>query len=89
MAVRASLGATRWRVVGQLLVEIAVGLALGFLGALGVGQILQGGFVSTSPHDPITLGVAMAVLVGVAVVACLVPVRRASQLDPVNALRWE
>jgi len=58
-------------------------------GAFGVGQLLQSVLVQTSPTDPMTLLSIVAVLLTVAVMACVWPARRAAGLDPMAALRHE
>ncbi|HIE92965.1 MAG TPA: hypothetical protein EYQ83_08910 [Acidobacteria bacterium] len=58
-------------------------------GAFGVGQLLQSLLVQTSPTDPMTLLSIVALLLSVAVTACLWPARRAARLDPMMALRHE
>jgi putative ABC transport system permease protein len=76
-------------VLKRALVQLAIGLPIGMAGAFGVGRVLQSLLVQTSPSDPVTLGSIMAVLVGVAILACLWPARRAARLDPMIALRYE
>ena len=73
------------RALGQL----GIGVVLGLAGAFGVGQILQSQLFQTSPTDPTTLVSIVAILMTVAVLACLVPARRAARLDPTVALRYE
>jgi ABC-type lipoprotein release transport system permease subunit len=58
-------------------------------GALGAGQLLQGWLFGISSRDPLTLAGVPALMAVVALVACLVPARRAMRLDPVAALRAE
>lgn len=91
--IRASLGAEprsiSWLAARRVLGHLAIGLPLGALGAYGVGRLLQSLLVQMSPHDPVTLGAVVAVMAGVALLACLVPARRASRIDPVVALRTE
>jgi putative ABC transport system permease protein len=54
-----------------------------------VGRLLQGFLVQVGPADPLTLLLILGVLIGVALLACLWPARRAAKLDPVDALRIE
>lgn len=72
-----------------MLIHLSIGLPIGLAGALGVGIVLRGLLVQTSPTDPVTLLGIVTVLVAVAVVACAWPARRAARLDPVEALRVE
>jgi putative ABC transport system permease protein len=93
IGIRMALGAERqqvwWLVLRRGLIQLAVGLVLGLAGAYGVGQLLQGLLVGTPPSDPVTLVAISAVLVTVAIMACIWPARRATRLDPVKALRYE
>jgi predicted permease len=90
MGVRMALGADRRAVVGLVLRRglalVAAGLAVGFLGALWVGRLLQGMLVGVAPFDPLTLVIASVALVAVATVACLAPAIGAARVDPVETL---
>jgi predicted permease len=93
IGIRLALGARRsqvlWLVLRQVLVLAAAGLAIGIpmalLAAPAVGSCLLG----LRPNDPMTLVVAAAIMVSVAVVAGLLPARRAARLDALAALRAE
>jgi putative ABC transport system permease protein len=89
--IRSSLGAEpksiSWLALRRVLGHLAIGLPLGMAGAFGVGRLLQSLLVQTSPNDPVTLGGVLVLMVVVAMVACLVPARRAARVDPVTALR--
>ena len=78
-----------WLVLRRALIQLAIGLPIGLLGAVLVGWALQSLVVQTSPIDPLTLGTIVAVLAVVAVVACIVPAQRAARLDPMVAFRVE
>ncbi|MCH8811244.1 MAG: ABC transporter permease [Gemmatimonadetes bacterium] len=78
-----------WLVLRRALIQLAIGLPIGLLGAVLVGWALQGLVVQTSPIDPLTLGTIVAVLAVVAVVACILPAQRAARLDPMVAFRVE
>jgi predicted permease len=89
MAVGAEPKQISWLALRRVLIQLAIGLPLGLLGALGVGQILQGLLIGTTPGDPMTLVGIAGIMVTVAVFACLWPARRAARIDPVTALRTE
>ena len=76
-------------VLGQGLWLAAFGAGLGLLGALGLTRILKGLLFEVAPTDPLTYALVAPVLVLAAVVACLLPARRAAGVDPLIALRVE
>jgi macrolide transport system ATP-binding/permease protein len=91
IGVRMALGA-RGRtlvalVLGQGLRLVAAGIGLGLFGALVVGRALSGLLYGVSPADPVSLAGAAVVLLAVAALACYVPARYASRVDPLVALR--
>ena len=71
------------------LVQLGAGLAIGIWGALTVGRLFESWLVDTAPADPVTQASVAGLLGGVAIVACLLPARRAARLDPMVALRHE
>jgi predicted permease len=91
IGVRMALGAgprqILWLMLRRTIVQLAIGLPVGLAGAYGVGRLLEGFLVRTSPADPITLASIVLILVGVALLACLWPARRAARFDPMVALR--
>jgi predicted permease len=93
MGVRMALGARGADVVRMIVGEGArvtlVGIAVGVVAALLAGRLVASLLFETSPRDPITLVVVAAVLLAVAIVACLIPARRATRVDPMLALRSE
>jgi putative ABC transport system permease protein len=93
IGIRMALGAKPrgmlWMVLKRALIQLGIGLPIGIAGALGVGKILQSLLVQTAAGDPLTLVLVIAILVAVAVLACLWPARRAARLDPMRALRYE
>jgi putative ABC transport system permease protein len=93
IGIRMALGAegqqVRWLILRRGMIQLGIGLALGLAGALGTGRLLQGMLVGTGPTDALTLVAISLVLVGVAVMACFWPARRATRLDPVKALRYQ
>ena len=66
-----------------------MGWAIGILGALGLNQILQALVFDVSPTDPLVYGGVSCILLSVALLATYLPARRASRIDPIEALRSE
>ncbi|HYN07129.1 MAG TPA: FtsX-like permease family protein [Vicinamibacterales bacterium] len=76
-------------VLGQGLMAPFAGLAIGLLAALGLTRVLVHALFETSPTDPVTLGAVVLSLLTAALLACVLPARRAARIDPVVALRQE
>jgi putative ABC transport system permease protein len=93
IGIRMALGAERGRVMrmllGQGLTSVGLGLGLGLLGALGLTQLVSGLLFGVEPTDPLCFVGSAMVLVGVGILACLVPARRATTIQPTLALRAE
>jgi predicted permease len=93
MAVRVALGAPRSRVVGLVVGQgmsvAALGLAVGVLGALGLTRFLSSFLYDVKPTDIATYLAALLLLTGASLIGCYIPARRASSIDPVQALRME
>jgi len=87
MALGASPGDVLRLVSRQGLVLVLSGLALGLVAALGLTRLLAGLLVGVSPSDPPTYFVLTLVLGVVGLIACWLPARRATQIDPMIALR--
>jgi putative ABC transport system permease protein len=93
IGIRLALGATRTKILGMILrqgLELAIaGAAVGLVGALIVSHLMAGLLYSVGPTDPVTfVGVAI-LLIGIALLACYLPARRAMRVDPLVALRYE
>ncbi len=93
IGIRVALGAERGRVrrmvVGRGLTIAAVGLAAGWLAAFFASRWLEKFLYGVSGTDPLTFAAVPAVLLLIALVACLVPASRALRVDPIKALRYE
>ena len=93
IGVRMALGAARGDILRMVLREVAIVLAIGTVaglaGALASGRLLQSLLFATSARDPWMLATATVSVVGAAVLASLIPARRASLIDPMAALREE
>jgi ABC-type antimicrobial peptide transport system permease subunit len=76
-------------VLGEGLGLVAVGVALGLAAAVGLARLMTKLLYDVSPADPLTFAAVVPALMGVALVACLVPARRAVETDPIRALRCE
>lgn len=74
-------------VIGESARLIAAGVGLGLLGSLAAARLVAALLYSTSPTDPVTLAATTLMLAAVALFACYVPARRATRIDPLNALR--
>jgi ABC-type antimicrobial peptide transport system permease subunit len=68
---------------------IALGAIIGITSSLGLGRFLSDQLWHVSPHDPLTLGAAVAIVAIVGLAACYFPARRATRVDPMVALRYE
>jgi putative ABC transport system permease protein len=93
MGIRMALGARPMDVLVLVLRQgsgpIAAGLALGIGGALGLTRLLNSLLYEVSATDPLTFTCVSSGLVAVAIVAMLIPARRATQVNPAEALRHE
>ncbi len=93
IGIRIALGAQRRDVfrlvVGQGMALAGAGLVLGLIAAAGVTRYLGSQLFHVKPIDPITYGAVTVLLGGVALLACYIPARRATRVDPLVALRYE
>jgi predicted permease len=93
IGIRMALGADRRDVVRMVMREAGVlliaGLAVGTVSALAAAQSARSLLFGLTPHDPLTLVTAAAALAAVAALASYIPARRASRLEPTEALREE
>jgi len=88
-----ALGAARANVLQLVLREVLIlsgaGLIVGVLAALAVGKLLESQLFAMKGSDPGVLAGTMAVLLLVSILAGYLPARRATRIDPMQALRWE
>jgi predicted permease len=93
IGIRVALGARRGQVLGMVLrhglLLVFAGSGIGMAAALALGRVAASLLYGVSPTDTLTFLAVPAVLVSIAVVACVVPARRAAKLDPIHALRCE
>ncbi|MGI8481606.1 MAG: ADOP family duplicated permease, partial [Chthoniobacterales bacterium] len=76
-------------VVKQGMTQVIIGLVVGLAAAFGLGRFLSTQLYNVSAHNPALLGSAAVMLAAVALIACLLPARRATQVNPIQALRTE
>ncbi len=93
IGIRMALGAMGGDVVRQFLREggklIAMGVVLGLAGAAALGKYVASLLYNTSARDPLTFAAVGATMALVALLACFIPARRATRVDPMIALRHE
>jgi predicted permease len=91
ICIRMALGAVRHDVLRHVLHDgvrlVAVGLAIGIAGALGVTQLLTSQLYQVRSYDPLVILGTMASVAGIALFACWMPAWRATRFDPIAALR--
>jgi ABC-type antimicrobial peptide transport system permease subunit len=93
IGIRMALGAPRtqvlWLFLRQTLGLVVIGAAVGAPIALTCAKFAKSMLFGLTPTDPGSLAIALLMLAGVAVVACMLPARRATKVDPMVALRYE
>jgi predicted permease len=93
IGVRIALGASPIDIVGTLVSQYSIALGAGILAgvalALGVALLMRSRFIGLETLDPLAYAGALAVFGSVAVVAVMIPARKALNIDPASALRWE
>ena len=93
LGIRMALGAERTNifklVLGQAMTLIAIGVGIGLIGAIAAGRALMSLLYNVGAIDAGAVMIAVFSLVAVALIACFVPARRATRVDPIVALRTE
>src|SRR6266404_27374 len=93
IGIRIALGADRRSILRMVLRQglglAIIGAAVGLVGALVVSHFMAGLLFGVRPTDPLTFACVALLLIGVAVLACYIPARRAIRVDPLVALRHE
>lgn len=93
IGIRLALGATRvatvWLVLRDALLMVAAGIAIALPSVWALGRLIESQLYDVKPTDPVTILVATLVLSSTALGAALIPARRASAVNPTEALRFE
>jgi ABC-type antimicrobial peptide transport system permease subunit len=89
MALGSDASSTLRMILREGLRVTAIGVGIGLLLAIGLGRVLAGFLYDVRGIDPVVLFAASGVLASVALFACYLPARRASQVDPMIALHYE
>jgi putative ABC transport system permease protein len=93
MGIRMALGARRSDVlklvVRQAMMLALCGVGIGLLASLALTRLIKGLLFNVSVTDPLTFTVISALMILIALLACLIPARRATKVDPLVALRYE
>jgi putative ABC transport system permease protein len=89
MALGAEAAQVRWLILRGSLVQLATGFVIGAIGAFALGRLLGTWLVQTQPLDPRAVLIVTMALLAVCVVATFVPVRAATRIEPMAALRYE
>ncbi|MGC2088313.1 MAG: FtsX-like permease family protein, partial [Candidatus Acidiferrales bacterium] len=93
IGIRMALGATRKDVLGLVVGQgsklTLIGVTIGIIGAVGLTRFLSSLLYRVEPTDPLTFTTVSLILIGVGLLACYIPARRAMRVDPIVALRYE
>lgn len=93
IGIRLALGARAADVIKLIIRDalalVSIGVALGLAGAYALTRLMTTLLFGVTPTDGLTIAVVSGVLVGIALLACFIPARRATKVDPLVALRYE
>jgi predicted permease len=93
IGIRMALGAQRREVLNLVIVQgmqlAGIGVAIGLIASMSFSRMLQNQLFQVSAFDPLTFTVTAIVLIGAALLASYIPARRATRVDPMEALRYE
>jgi ABC-type antimicrobial peptide transport system permease subunit len=93
IGVRVALGASRGDVLRMILNQglrtVLIGVAIGIACSLALTRTVESLLFGVTATDPLTFAVVVVLLVAAALLACLIPARRATRIDPMIALRYE
>lgn len=93
LGIRMALGAEPGNILSLVLRRgmklTLIGIGLGLIGAVASTRLVQDMLFGIKPFDPVTFAAMTLLLIGISLVACLLPARRATKVDPMNVLRGE
>jgi putative ABC transport system permease protein len=93
IGIRMALGASRGNVLGmvlrQAMTPVMIGLGVGLVAAMWIARLVASLLFGVGPHDPAAFAAASIALVAAALAACFAPARRATRINPIDALRNE
>ena len=93
IGVRLALGAMpaqiRMMMLGQGMRLLVAGLIIGFIGAVAMSRVIRSLLFGVSANDPLIYAIVTVVLIAAAIVACWLPARKASRVNPMVTLRAE
>jgi putative ABC transport system permease protein len=93
IGIRMALGATQknvaWMILREIIGMLAVGLCVGLIAAYGIGRVVESLLFGVKAGDPVVFVIAAVLLIAVALLAGWLPSRKAANVDPMVALRYE